>query len=200
MKNVFILGSKGNMGRRYHVILNMLGVAVTGTDVDGTLAGIERADGIIIATPTDLHLQHLDAMIRFHLPILCEKPFTKDITKLHSFYDRHGAKVDYIRMVNQYQYMISSNAYGDTEYNYFKTGGDGLVFDCLNIIGLAKGNCVLKNDSPIWKCKINGQTLSQGLVDKSYVDMIEDWVKHPSSNFQYAKTAHEKASAWPKFS
>lgn len=196
MQTVFILGINGNMGNRYKTILNHLGIKVVGTDVGGGLAGIEKADGIIIATPTHMHLDHMSTVIHFRRPILCEKPFTTNLELLRKFEDKHGGWTDLVRMVNQYEYMISKSLTGDTEYNYFKTGGDGLMWDCLNIIGLAKGKCVVGNTSPIWRCKINGQELSLANVDKSYIEMVKDWTSNPRSNFLYAKTAHEKVSQW----
>lgn len=200
MSTVFILGINGNMGQRYQAVLKHLGKTVIGTDLGQGLAGIEKADGIIIATPTEIHLQHIAAVINFQRPILCEKPLTKNLDELQRFDNKYGDWTDFVRMVNQYEFMVSNQFNGDTEYNYFKSGADGIAWDCINIVGLSKGQCIIGNSSPIWKCKINGQTLNLSNVDQSYIDMVKSWTTDPRSNFKYAKTAHEKVTAWLKSS
>ncbi len=66
----------------------------------------------------------------------------------------------------------------DTEYNYFRSGKDGLVWDCLQIIALANDEISLRNDSPIWRCKINGTTLDLSDMDYAYHSFIKKWTKN----------------------
>ncbi len=87
-------------------------------------------------------------------------------------------------------------AKGETYYDYFKSGQDGLAYDCCNIIGLSKKRPTLANSSPIWKAKINGQELSLADMDQAYVKMIMDWTRSPLSNWDYAVEMHQKVLRW----
>lgn len=64
-----------------------------------------------------------------------------------------------------------------TWYNYFKTGNDGLLWDCINIIGTARGPYFIKNDSLIWDCQINGWPIDLRDMDQAYIWNLQDWVK-----------------------
>ncbi len=197
MKKVLIVGNKGNMGQRYTAILNHLGIEVIGWDkyCEFTIEN-HSLDGIIIATPTEVHLEHLNYYLRYNVPILCEKPFTTSLDLLDQFAEDHTEQ-DFknITMVNQYNYikMITDPFLSlDTHYNYFKTGSDGLAWDSLNIIGLAINEVKLEHNSPIWSCVLNGQRLSMADMDQAYVDMVIDWTSQPISNWDYAVEAHRR--------
>jgi hypothetical protein len=97
-------------------------------------------------------------------------------------------------MVNQYNWISPKNTNKNTHYDFFKTGGDGLYWDCINVIGLANGLVEINNTSPIWSCAINGKSLSLFDVDISYIHMIEDWLLRPFSNWDYAVAAHKKVA------
>lgn len=190
MKKVFISGCTGNMGRRYTAICHDLGLTVMGGDKETPLseqASVARekdCDGVIIATPT---VNHVDALNLFgniaQLPILCEKPLAPGKLLEMRFN---------VRMVNQYEYMIDKKSVGKTYWNYYKSGDDGLLWDCINIIGLAKSECVIKGSSPFWRCMINGKELNIKDMDMAYFDMVKDWVKNPTDNLEYCKMAHDK--------
>ena len=192
---VYVVGNRGNMARRYTAILDHLGVDHCGHDRgeepnEGNLAS---ATHIIIATPTLCHLADIVRYGRYGKPILCEKPFTTDVDELWKFEREHRTILPLISMVNQYAQLTSvADAPGLSSYDYFKSGGDGLIWDCINIIGLARGEIKLRNASPIWKCQINGRPLSIAGMDYAYVDMIVEWLRYPVSNFEYAKIAHAK--------
>lgn len=192
VKKVFISGSNGNMGRRYASILKKLGIEYFGADKDvpvldqASFCRKKDIDGIIIATSTHTHLDliALFGMIAKDIPILCEKPILKQ-----SFNKDEKLK---LTMVNQYKYMIDESKVGKTDYNYFKSGSDGIVWDCINIIGLANGALSLKDSSPTWKCVINDQILNIKNMDKAYIEMVKDWSENPVSNWDYIVKAHKK--------
>lgn len=201
-KKVFIVGILGNMGTRYKTICEYLGHEVYGRDkFFPSKFSPTEADCFIIATPTEDHIDDIGEYSSFGKPILCEKPLTKDIEKLEvleEFLIRNGRK-HLVSMVNQYAQLFKGGS-GHTYYKYFKSGKDGLAWDCINILGLGRGKVRLSNDSPVWECKINGKKLSLANMDKAYVRMIHHWLRNPKSNFDYAKKAHLKVIEWLKYS
>lgn len=201
MKNVFISGVNGNMGKRYATILNDMGVNVMGADYTVPIWKqsiiAKKADGIIIATPTVNHLDHIVFFAQSQKPILCEKPITCiknsiDLTHFQSCMDQ--LKHVNLRIVNQYAYLKEySNDILDSSYNYFKSGSDGIVWDCINIIGLANRAVTLQNTSPIWKCTINGKEQNIADMDRAYILMMQDWVNNATPNHEYIMKSHLKA-------
>ncbi len=203
----FILGANGSMGRRYTAILKHLGHDVLGADLpdishgsefDGlVISEIGASDGVIIASPTSEHAHQVDWIMRkTWTPILCEKPLSmsRDVVEdLCNRADRHGLK---LRMVNQYSFICDSTEELPTIYNYYRTGNDGLAWDCTSILALAKGDVVLGNNSPYWNCMINGQLLSLADMDGAYVAMLQDWIKDPKADTAYIRSAHEKVAAY----
>lgn len=191
MKNIFISGISGNMGRRYAIILHDLGIKVYGADErlsftqQAMVCAEHKCDGIIIASPTNTHL---DAINIFHnfwsRPILVEKPLGRCVPGIDRSFN--------IRMVNQYEYLIDKDRVGSTYYNYYKTGSDGVYWDCINIIGLANGPVKLETSSARWRCIINGQELSIADMDGAYYSMIENWLTDPKPNHEYQVKAHSK--------
>lgn len=204
-KRILVVGYKGNMGSRYTAILDYLGVDWVGVDFkESTGAGYaEKVDGVIDAGPTALRMTRLRTLVsRFPgAPILAEKPFTTHGLAWKVIGD-HGLLNTPVQMVNQYVFMggyrLPPGHSDHTYYNYFKHGGDGLAFDCINILGLAKGSVDLLGTSPIWKCEINGRTLSIQDMDRAYIAMVERWLKKPVSNWDYIVHAHRKAYEYEK--
>jgi hypothetical protein len=185
---VYIAGAKGNMGRRYSAILRHLGHEVSGFDLphfqgfgDDMAADIaseaEQSDAVIIATPTDTHARLLTFFRQCERPILCEKPISKNMKEVERLLVQLQ-RSDF-QMVSQYDYLIDDVDEGPTVYDYFRSGTDGIYWDCINVIKHAKGYVRVANDSPVWKCQINGQKLNLGLMDQAYVEMIRDWLANP---------------------
>lgn len=195
---ILIVGSKGNMGSRYGAILNHLGVSWQGADIETGAAGTEvlakQADGIIIASPTGLHYEHLRTFASLKKPIFCEKPFTKNMNEMGEICELYEGQS--LTMALQYSELLEQGFRGESFYNYFKHGVDGLVWDCIQIIGLAKGECALREDSPIWRCRINGQTLSQGHMDEAYVKNVQRWLGGNRHDPSYLYDLHQKTSEY----
>jgi hypothetical protein len=201
-KRILIVGILGNMGRRYASILKFLGHEVEGVDAGYSLreyaSVAEVCDGIIIASPTCTHIDEIAQALGFDMPILCEKPITTDLKALDTFDKGLADKGKaLITMVNQYEWLVDGHLIGPTLYNYFSSGGDGLAWDCTNIIGMASGYPSLSNDSPIWNCMINGKILKREEMDKAYIDMMEHWLQYPDYyNWEYILESHAKVGQW----
>lgn len=211
MKNILLIGSEGSMGRRYQAILNFLGIKFMRSDItllcDGSISGIpgilnEKAlslfDGFIIATPTAKHLDGIGSLVGSGKPILCEKPITK-----HWEGHFHGLWGDAdVEMMIQYYFLNPSvnflKSYSGnnfSSYDYFRTGNDGLAWDCIQIIALHEGpndNLKLDNKSPIWKCTINNKELNIADMDAAYVRAVQSWVSGRRHSKDLIQNAHYK--------
>jgi hypothetical protein len=109
-------------------------------------------------------------------PILCEKPVVKDtvtLFQLKQFVETEKVK---LFMVNQYAYFKKEKKGESSYYNYYNTGKDGLYWDCIQIIHLAKSSCKIENTSPIWQCQINGMEYPRSVMDLLYLLMLQDFV------------------------
>lgn len=191
---VYIYGFDGNMGQRYRAILKYLGHEAVGEDLSGKPGEFfhTTADAFIVATPTDTHCDILYKLKDCGRPILCEKPITKSLTELEDLISALRKSGTTLEMVDQYDHIVFPG-FGTTYYNYFKHGSDGIYWDCINIIKHAKSELLLKDESPIWKCSVNGYDLNPTLMDYAYVCMIDKWLKSPRiKNFDQLYATHKK--------
>ena len=197
-KKVFIFGNKGNMGQRYSAILKYLGHDVSGTDIDETpiewVMRFQASDAIIVASDTESHASIVENLIPQSRPILCEKPITKDLSRLKQIVEEARSVGTKLSMVSQYDWLTNGHIDGGpTVYDYFKSGKDGLAWDCINIIWHAKGKIRLANQSPFWDCQINGHYLDLSEMDYAYIHMIEDWLEQPyAPQYDRILNAHGK--------
>jgi len=198
MKNILVIGAKGNMGQRYCRILELFDQRYFEFDIDHDIRDLRQwariSDGCIIASPTDTHCEMISKIYYFNhdIKFLVEKPLSKDISEVEKLLSPSLFPNMHVTLINQYKYMFKDDDEGRTYYNFFKTGNDGLAWDCVSIIGLARGDIEIRNDSPIWDCMINGSTLDLGKVDMSYVKMLKAWLKKPDSNHDYIIESHKK--------
>jgi hypothetical protein len=189
-------------------ILAHLGVEAVGVDIDDLVPG--QSEGIthyILAIPTRDHVLAIKLLVynyRFSnidtgYRILCEKPVTKDLVEL-GYLESHAERGHKIYMVNQYAYYSDQlpQKSGITCYDYYNSGKDGILWDCIQIIYLARGEITtLTNKSPVWRCVINGTELNREAIDLCYVKMIRDFI---SDGREYGrlwgwddiKASHEK--------
>lgn len=196
---VGIVGHLGNMGQRYRRIVEHLGHQWIGHDVREDKLGDMRAlaftaDAIIIASPTHLHVDHIRAFKDYSLPILCEKPVTKDLDALEELLADLKSAGTRLKVVNQYaELSFPKDGTGLTAYNYFKSGGDGLAWDCISLVTLANGEIELRNDSPVWKAQINGHPLVLSEMDGAYIRMVDRWLRDPTTtDYNAIYQAHKK--------
>jgi hypothetical protein len=196
---ILLIGSQGSMGARYASILRYLGKSFVGIDKETSekkrMELAKYSDGIIIATPTETHQYLIDEMIPAKKPILCEKPVVRNPDILRGLLKRMGdAKVPF-RMMFQYSMLTNPNRIGKSRYDYFRHGTDGLVWDCLQIIALARGECRLREDSPIWSCMINGQRLNIADMDAAYIGYVQEWFKKPGQDPGLIQSIHDKVQS-----
>jgi len=206
-KKIGILGGKGNMGTRYKLICQMLGHETVVVDIGQNIADLQKCDGLIIATPTHFHLKHCEQFA--HMPILCEKPMSFDLNELEKTLSIPGIN---IRMINQYAWYEGNRAEQEkmvkdislcgpdpvTLFNYYRHGGDGLYWDCINIIGLSTGRLILRETSPIWTLWLNGWKCDIGAMDAAYVWNIKSWLSKLDQNHEYIISAHKKTQEYAK--
>jgi hypothetical protein len=172
------------MGTRYRAIFDHLKLPYEGVDNESSVKEIVHkandAGRIILALPTELHGQFLKKLIPLKKPILCEKPIVKSTGELETIFNLVEKCNTHFTMVFQYQELIPfpHRKKGPTEYNYFRSGKDGIIWDCLQIIALANEDISLKNESPVWKCTINGTTLKLSDMDYAYLSFVQKWVKN----------------------
>lgn len=187
--SVVVLGSHGNMGSRYMAILEYLGVTAIGFDFDyldnHLKTALASTDRVIIATPTPVHLMSLITVQKLKpvgspIYVLCEKPIHKNLGETKITYDFCKQNLISLYCVNQYSFLnkakLFSNAIGNSYYDYYKTGNDGLLLDCFQIIALSHGRVTLRNKSPIWKCAINGYDLDISDMDYAYIRMVDNFI------------------------
>ena len=206
---VAVVGGKGNMGRRYIAILRLLNVEHYVIDI-GTDRQIDpKTTGIIISTPTETHYNMLKEFGAYNIPILIEKPICKDLNQLEDILDFTKTN---LRMINQYEYWFKDkpevkirawlgeagkgNKKYSTYYNYYHSGVDGMLWDCINIIGLDSSEKItLGQNLPTWECWINGEKIPREEMDDAYIWNIDDWLEKLDDNRKYILMAHRKVGA-----
>jgi hypothetical protein len=188
---VLVIGGMGNMGRRYCSILSYLQHPFRILDKHNLHEGPELiavCDKYIIASPTSNHLEQLKQLLPLGRPILCEKPLSKSHKSLKRVLEKYE-DTPLCMVVNYvYAYALSRQSprlyCGDeaeilpglTSYDYYNSGGDGLIWDCIQLYNLAEGPIELSNDSPFWRVNINGVFIQRDHIDRSYVLMVSDFI------------------------
>lgn len=197
---VLLVGHRGNMGRRYAAILDYLEVSWIGTEhfqlhqheVIQSRNMDDVYSHIIIATPTDAHDMILRLLHGYKGRVLCEKPLCKNDLidngtahkiPLTSYWPEH------LYMVNNYAHITEEfwKQRGLTSYHFYNTGNDGLLWDCLQLLVIARHGVEFGTKSPIWEVQINGTMVPHRAINMSYVSMIEEFLKY---NFNREKFWH----------
>lgn len=193
--SVLIVGANGNMGMRYRAIFDHLGVGYLCADISHTIDQMrgmsEGVTGILIATPTHMHAKMILGLADLRIPILCEKPISKNIAEVIEALRAVAKYATPFSMVYQYAMLPIGNS-GLTKYDYFKHGGDTLVWDCIQLVGLAKGDIELDERSPVWNCSINGRKQDIGDMDRAYIHFIKSWMRKPEQDVGYLRDLHAK--------
>lgn len=187
MTKVCILGSSGNMGRRYAAICSMFNIPWYPCDPasrtgDGWMS--DEWTHFIIASPTEKHLGDLLKIRTYQKtkrrPVLCEKPILMA--------DNLGALAALQAVVEMHPetYMVNNYAFVDyydlnpgnthTLYDFYQSGPHGPSWDCIQLIYLAQAGIALQNVSPVWFAQINGRVVNRSSIDTSYCDMVRAFV------------------------
>lgn len=193
---ITLIGSEGSMGTRYKAILKFLGEDFECFDVNDSITSraidtAKKSDGIIIATPTETHCDYLGLFNQANKPILCEKPLSKDKQELVKIIELCRSGLN-LTMMLQYKFYDSLEHNGDSFYNYFRHGKDGLAWDCIQILALARGNVQLAGTSPVWRCRLNGMDLSLDRMDEAYLWAVTNWLSEPGEKIEDLVFYHKK--------
>lgn len=143
MAKILICGHLGNMGRRYEAIVKHLGHEVIGKDLEDQV-GVQRFDKVIVATPTENHLEHCEELAEYNIPFLCEKPVSKDPKEIDKLMGKQGYMVNNWAFVFPGIRLLPGN--NNIEYDFYNTGKDGVEWDCIQTIYLAN-KISIKTDS-----------------------------------------------------
>lgn len=168
---VLIVGGLGSIGSRYNAILKYIGEDPIVYDTNQSKPELPpKWDMAIVATPTDSHYAICKDLMKTGKPFLCEKPLSRNLKECE---DLAECKTGYV--VNNYQFLIHPYENVHFEYDYYRTGKDGVYWDCSQLIYMDK-DCVLKNHSPVWSFKINGKSVLYRDLECSYIYMLEAFV------------------------
>jgi hypothetical protein len=201
---VLIIGSEGSMGKRYQAVLKYLKTPFDCVDAidseDYIVQLAKESRGVIIATPTETHsyfLHLLSPLVK--APILCEKPVCKDIDELKTIIDVCRANGTNLTMMMQYKFLDFSQMLsleGPSHYDYFRTGNDGLYWDTFQTIALARGPVVVRNESPIWDCQLNGRRINFSDMDNAYISAVGEWLQNPGDDLDELLAMHIKVKKY----
>lgn len=186
--SVLLIGGLGSIGSRYRAILESFKIPyeiydyhtgiLSTTKGETNLANIKFSRAII-CTPTDTHVTYCKMLEPLKKPYLCEKPLSKDLDEANEV-----AKFKYGYMVCNYKLLFQFMANrGHIVYDYFRTGKDGLLWDCCQLIYLDPLACV-NNESPLFRLHVHNSydeydcfgEIPFHLVERSYLFMIRDFV------------------------
>jgi len=156
---ILIVGSKGNMGRRYVAICKYLGQEVLRCDLHNEKEIYDnaefKADRCIIATPIDSHIKWCEWCVKHSIPFLCEKPISKDVSEIRKLKELcDQAKIDG-RMVSNWRFLIPGTVatrVGKIFLDYYNTGKDGF-WDLIQPVYLCD-EFVFYNTSAIYTCTL----------------------------------------------
>jgi len=183
-----VIGHMGSIGRRYAAICEDLSLNWYGLDVSDPYykwpINLDDTTHFLIATPTNTHITILQKLLittKQPKKILVEKPIcplgkTPEGIKLCRILEKEGHKVYMVNNYAYYPFPEETPPDNITMYDYFHSGNDGLIPDCIQLIYLAKGQIFLNNKSPVWGCTINGHNLDRIDLDSCYISMIEDFI------------------------
>lgn len=185
---ICLIGGKGSIGSRYGAIMRHNNIPYVVYDVDTPNIKLDAYSKFIIATPTDTHVEYLNKLKG--ATILCEKPVSKNPAEIPSDPKMY--------VVNNYFYAVhhllrQKPPYFIT-YDYFKTGSDGLFYDCCQLIHLDP-QCEIKTSSPKWNMSVNGNIVAYRTIEESYVRMICDFAKNRFQNLWGMDRAKEMTQA-----
>lgn len=203
---VLVIGSQGNMGRRYVAILKRFGHEVIERDiVDKThpYLNYKEIDKAIVATPTGTHFDICRYLAINKVDYLCEKPVSKDpgeIKELINLNKKFGVDgrwvCNWAFTSHATRFEIGKSSY--ISYNYYNTGKDGLKWDCIQLAYLDVNYPTIFTDSPIFKAEISGYDITLRDIERSYIAMIGTWFQHPKFlwDMEDALKATNKVLKW----
>lgn len=178
------------MGQRYIKIVKAAGHTVISLDIEdylediqptaysrGVTSWLKKCSKVIIATPTDTHIEICRLCEEYNVKYLCEKPISFNPEELKGL---TGS------MVCNWAYVIPNTVLKPREnnvyYNYHKTGPHGKIWDCIQLLHLSSKinkrdiSRFIKNDAPNFTAIINNHIITLDMIEDSYTRMIQDWL------------------------
>lgn len=199
---VLVVGSSGNMGKRYCSIIRYLKHDLLEYDPAITTSRMPSPldyDVAIIATPISEHVPYIRRMVENGKPVLCEKPLEKrieEVKKLAKFVKMHNGKAYMVNnwaFVGEHREPMSAK---NVVVNCYNTGNDG-IWDLVQPLYLVEDieNFECTHSYPWLSVRIDDCGYGRDDFDRSYVDMVEAFC-----NGEYEKlwavedmvTAHER--------
>lgn len=171
---VALFGSGGSIGRRYSAILRYLGVEFEGIDLDCAriVEPKKSFDRAIVAVPTDRHYDYAKWLLEIKKPFLVEKPLSRHLDACENLVEREG-EMRIGNVVCNYKYVLGTQK--PILYDYYKTGSDGFLWDCCQLIA-RNPEIELRTTSPVWTLISENGPVHYGSVEASYIAMLRDFV------------------------
>jgi hypothetical protein len=185
---MIIVGASGRIGERYKAVLNHLGRKFYSYDAQFKPARFKKETAILasdlkaksmvkpvlIATPSRTHYAVLEKFYKLgYREFLIEKPMFTEVAQYAAAECLKG--VD-IRGIANYKWIDGKQ--GVTEYDHFDAGKESPEWNLFQIIALARGELILKSESPTWQCTLNGRKLSLEEVHQSYITQMDKFFKN----------------------
>jgi hypothetical protein len=191
---VLLVGGLGNIGRRYHAILKNMGAKVCVYDIYDTysnkpheydkfpLVHFYDITHIIIASPTNTHIEYLKEYLGHNIPVLCEKPMGGDMESLLKL-SKHP-NIDKVKMVCNWLFLdpveMKNPGLNTIKYDYFNTGKESIEFNMAQAVYL-DNNCSVKTDSATFKLSINDIKISLYEMEMSYIWMLYKFIYYKNT-------------------
>jgi len=185
---IALFGGNGSIGSRYAAILRHMDVDYKVIEIDDDLPEFAQTTKCIIATPTDTHVDIIN-QIPDSIPILCEKPIDRNPNKI--------PKRKNCYMVNNYYHVMKIKGIlppYSVWYNYYKTGKDGLLWDCCQLVYLDE-EARIETKSPRWNLSVNREWIKYRDLEESYVRMVSDFLNDKFHKLWSMEVAKEVTKA-----
>lgn len=181
-----VIGALGSIGRRYVQILENMKCEVYQSDIKTASTptiewinnhGIMR---IVVASPTFTHLKYASYLSGSKAFVLVEKPIIISKDEYEIF-----PKKENIRMVSNWLWLPGINPAPGTNtiyYDYFDQGKEKYEYNMAQPIYLGDKHSAFKSKSTIFRCFINSIQVFIEDVQRSYVNMVDMWIKNPENN------------------
>lgn len=207
---VLVAGGLGAIGRRYAAILENIGVDVRINDTSAynkkTNVGrdIRWSDKVLIATPTNTHMDWIKLCHAESKPFLVEKPVcrTKQLSHLRGLIN-NGV---WGNVVCNYKFALQATAredYTPISYDYYNIGNENKIkgaiyYSCCQLIYI-NPDIKLNTKSPIWNLEIEWRGKRKWMdyrtLEMSYFEMLHDWLFCGGENLWTLKDGVEMGRA-----
>lgn len=182
---ISVIGGLGSIGRRYCAILKSLGVEYSVYDTASESHSVwNSCEKAIIATPTETHYQWASFCQSAGITFLVEKPMSKRVSECEAMQGWNGY------VVNNYAYCVQR----PTLYDHYNTGKDGVEWDCCQLIYL-NPRITIKTESPEWILMGPGKRVNYSDLERSYIEMVSDFVNGNYGNLWTMKDGLEMTKA-----